>query len=223
MRRIFLALALSFVFLGVGLNAQQKAEQNPGVDTTGLSADQIKVLSAAAQELKKQPANTIANFTLANATPDRIKEWGDAGIAAGKAVVGFTQQVGIAADQFLKTDVGRTGFYVLVWKFGGDKVATSLMNVLLDVALAILLYTFWWKLTRRFVFNERKEKTVSYHQNTLLRWLGFNKKDIAWKKDNEWMANWSSDEQFWIMFWSRVISGALFVAITLICWPSVSF
>lgn len=218
MRRMILTILLSFV-VGIVLLAQQQT----GVDTSGLSADQIKALNAAAEQLKKQPANTIANLTLQNATPDKFKEWADAGAAAGKAVSSFTKEIGIAADQFLKTDVGRIGLYVIIWKLGGDKVVASVFNTTLNVLMAVALFTIWWKLTRRFAFNERHKTTVSYNQNTLLRWIGFNKRDTTWEKDDAWMNAFSDDGKAAAVVVSRVVSAVLLVIIIFACWPSVSF
>ena len=112
------SLVMMLGFGSVALGAQQTS-----VDTTGLSADQVKALSAAVAELRKQPANTIANLSLATTTPDKWKEWAEAGSAAGQAVGNFTKELGIAADQFLQTGVGKVSLYALIWKFGGDQVA----------------------------------------------------------------------------------------------------
>ncbi|HEY4505679.1 MAG TPA: hypothetical protein VJG67_03240 [Candidatus Paceibacterota bacterium] len=220
-RRI-LTVLIVLTSLALTTEARAQQQQAPIVDTTGLSAEQVKALNAAVTELRKQPANTLANLTLQTATPDKFKEWVDAGSAAGKAVGAFSKEVGVAADQFLKTDVGRIGLYTLIWKFGGDKVVESILNMTLKFVLAVVLFTFWWKMVRRFVMNERRTGTTEYNPNTFLRWLGFNKKTVDYEKD-DWMSEWPVSDQFWITFWTRV--GAVVVAalITLVCWPSVTF
>jgi len=213
---------LSVVFVTLfclGLQGQTTAE----VETKGLTAEQVKALNAAADQLRKQPANTISNLSLENATPDKFREWAGVGEMAGKEISAFTKGVGIAADQFLRTDTGRLAMYSIIWKFGGNKVAESLLSIFLKLLFAMVLYTFWWKVVRRFVFNERKFGTVTYNKNPLLRWLGFNNKEVRFEKDESWMQGIGNDNSFWIMLWTRIGAGVAIVLITLACWPSVSF
>lgn len=212
------ALAVMLVCM-VGLYGQPPAT----VETKGLTDEQVKALNAAAEQLRKQPANTIANLSLQNATPDKFKEWAGVGEMAGKEIAAFTKGVGIASDQFLKTDTGKLAMYAIIWKFGGDKVAESLIDILLKLILGIILYTFWWKMVRRFVFNERKFGNITYNKNPLLRWLGFNEKGLKFEKDESWMEKFEKADVFWITLWTRVGAGVALVLITVVCWPRINF
>lgn len=212
--------AITFLMTSVSVVS---AQTSPRVDVSGLSQEQIAALNNLSEQLRKQPENTLANLSLRTATPNRIKEWTEAGEAAGKAVAAFTKEIGIAADQFLKTDVGRTAFYVVIWRFGGDKIAASLLSILLSVVIGGVLITIWWRFTRRFAFFERRSGTVTLNENPLFRWLGFNKKEIKWEKDDEWIRSLRDDNIFWATFWVRVLSAAALAAIVLFCWPKVNF
>lgn len=218
MTRMIVVL-MTLLFAGMASAQTQQTK----LDLTGLTPDQVQALNTAIEQLRKQPENTLANLSLQTITPDRFTEWANAGEAAGKAVANFTREIGVGADAFLKTDVGRIGFFVLLWKFGGDQVAASVLNMALGLIMAVTLYTFWWKMTRRFVLNERREFTADYHQNTFLRWLGFNKKSVSWVKDQEWLAQWDANDRFWMIFWARTLCIALFVMITFMVWPKVVF
>lgn len=216
-----LFLAIIMTFLASSAQAQQPASS--GVDTSGLKAEQVKALNDLAIQLRREPENTLANLTLQNTTPDRFKEWADAGAAAGKAVSSFTKEIGIAADQFLQTDVGQIGLYALLWKFGGDKVIGTFINLLSGAILAIVAFTFWWKLTRRFVFGERRAIKIVYNSNTFLRWLGFNQKEFSTEKSDEWMAGLDNNDKFWITVWSRILSFVTLIILVFLFWPQVSF
>lgn len=212
----FLALSVAFI-------PAIAQTQSAGVNTAGLSAEQVTTLNRLVEQLRQQPANTLANLSLQTATPDKVREWTEAGTAAGKAVGAFTKEIGIAADQFLKTDVGRTAFYVAVWKFGGDKVVESFLQAFLSIAIGLALLVIWWKFTRRFAFNERKEGSIVYNENTFWRWLGFNKKEVKYVKDEDWIEKLSAGEKFWALFLLRVFSVVLLAIIIGTCWPKISF
>lgn len=226
MRSRIFGMTLVLLSIAVSLSAQQQLTQPvtaPTVNLQGLKPEQIKALAAAAEQLRQQPENTLANLTLQNATPEKFKEWADAGQAAGKAVSGFTKEIGIAADDFLKTSTGRIALYALLWKLGGNKVAATLLNVAMSLLLGLILLTCWWQMVRRFVFNERHTGKKEYNANPLLRWLGFNRKEVIFEKDDEWMKRWDDNSQFWITLWSRVLSIGALALIVFVCWPSVSF
>jgi hypothetical protein len=211
-------VGISFLLCSLGFS---QATGPTTVDTKGLTAEQVQSINNIAEQLRKQP-NTLANLTLQNATPDKLKEWVGAGDMAGKEVASFTKDLGIAADQFLKTDVGRITVYAIVWKLGGNHVAESFINIALKVMFAVVLYTFWWKLSRRFVFNEQKIGTVTYNEKPFLRWLGFNKKEVKYEGYDPY-GGLKDDNKLAAIIVSRIVSGILLLLITLLCWPSVSF
>lgn len=224
MRRTrIVAIALAIVCTGVGPVLAQQVPASPTVNTNGLTAEQVKALSAAADQLRVKPENTLANLTIQNATPQKFTEWADAGAAAGKAVSAFTKEVGIAADQFLKTDTGRIALLAVIWKLGGDQIVASAANMVLNLVLAVILLTMWWKMTRRFVFNERKTGTVSYHQNPILRWLGFNKREVTFEKDDEWMKSMDGTERAWVMASTRIGALIFLIIVVATVWPEVRF
>ena len=218
LKKIFSNLFLAVFFVMIA------SAQTQPVNTTGLSAEQVVALNSLAEQLRKQPENTLANLSLQTATPDKVKEWTEAGEAAGKAVAAFTKEIGIAADQFLKTDVGRTAFYVAIWKFGGDKVIGSLVQITFNVVLGVGLLLIWWRFTRRFAFCERMVGTVIYNENTFLRWMGFNKKEVRWEKDDAWITRIDDgDYEFWAHLCVKILSGVLFLTIVWMCWPKVAW
>ena len=211
----------------------KKSEEVPvvSINIKGLTDEQAAsvraqalALTSAVEQMKKTPKeNTLANLTLANVTPDKFKEWADAGQAAGKAVANFTKEVGMGADAFLKTDTGKYAFIAIIWKAGGAKVAESATNIIIHVMMAIVLYTAWWWLTRLFVFGQVTKKEIVYNENTFLRWIGMNKKTVTIQRDAEWHKELKGDEVFWLLIWSRIISVALLILITWHVWPSASF
>ncbi len=220
LQRIF-AIAILMTIVSSVVGAQTQAQS---VNTTGLSAEQVATLNNLTEQLRKHPENTLANLSLQTATPDRVKEWTEAGEAAGKAVAAFTKEIGIAADQFLKTDVGRTAFYVGVWKLGGNKVIESFLQIFLSFLTAAVVVFIWWKFTRRFAFFERRVGTVTYNENTLLRWLGFNKKEVKWEKDDGWITEIQDpDLRFWAVLLVRLLCGSVLILILGYGWPTVSF
>ncbi len=201
------------------------------IDTKGLTSEQAEAikaqaaaLSASAEQMRKSPEDgSVLTALVKDMTPAKFREWAEAGDAAGLAVANFTKQVGMGADAFLKTDSGKFAVLAIVWKIGGGAVAASLINIFLKLLLAIVLLSAWWWLTRLFVFGQTVEKTVEYNQNTILRWLGFNKKTVAIKHDENWHKNMSASDEFWAIFWSRVLSVVSLFAIALAVWPRVSF
>ena len=207
--------------------AQEKAVTAPvvAVDVSGLTPEQVAAIKGVVEQVKAQPkANTLANLKdLTNITPDKFKEWADAGTSAGKAVANFTKEVGMGADAFLKTDTGKYALLAILWKSGGDKVASTAINILLNVALFVVLICIWCWLARLFVFGQLVKKEITYNENTFLRWLGFNKTQVTIQREEEWLEKFSTTDKFWIMFYSRVISTIMLFIIVFMTFPKVIF
>jgi hypothetical protein len=223
MKSFLIAIALACAGTALASHAQQVPHQ-PVVDVSGLSAEQVALVRLAVDQAKKAPKeNTLSNLVDATKlTPDKFKEWADAGQAAGKAVANFTKEVGIGADSFLKTDVGKYAFIAIAWKIGGKEVVASGLNVALSLLLAAILYIAWWKLSKLFVFGTIVRKEVEYNDNIFLRCLGFNKVKVTekdWYEDKDF----NESSKFWVTFWSRVICVGSLVAITWTVWPRFSF
>lgn len=226
MRTVLVFLFLVFSSALLAQNVEKVAE--PAVDTTGLTAEQaasvaaqVKALNDSVRQMKKSGQPTLEAI-VGQMTPEKFRDWADAGQAAGKAVSNFTKEVGIGADAFLKTDTGKLAVLAVIWKAGGDQVAASAINVVLSVILAIVLFAAWWKLTRLFVFGQRIKKEVVYNQNTFLRWLGFNQKTISIQDDDR-LGELESEHRAWLMFVSRLFSLSMLVVIVVTTWPTVQF
>jgi hypothetical protein len=86
------------------------------ISTQGLTAEQVAQLQKQAAEMSQNPANTAVLVR------EEAEAWADLGGKIGQAMVGAAKEVGMAANEFAQTGLGRVVVAIVVYKVIGQEV-----------------------------------------------------------------------------------------------------
>jgi len=113
------------------------------IDTSKLSKAQIAELAAKAEEMgATSPANVSATVR------KEAEAWGDMGANMGKAMVGAAKEVGVAANDFAVTPLGRVTVAIVAYKIiGRDVIKIVIGSVILFLGWTLGI---WILLTKRW-------------------------------------------------------------------------
>jgi hypothetical protein len=108
------------------------------LDTTGLS----EVEKA---ELQTQIAKTKAKKNSAPEAPtiEKVSQWVDLGANLGKGLASAAKELGVAANDFITTPVGKITAFIIIYKFiGNDLIHIGVGGLFLLIAGSLWFYTF---------------------------------------------------------------------------------
>lgn len=121
---------------------------NAEISTTGLTKAQAAELNLKAAEMKlaRETTNTtpdvvniIKDFSLTDEELDNISTYGT---QLGKVLTGFVKEIGLTANEFLKTPWGIVVIVLLAWHLFASDIALIMMSF----GVFILFYLYWNKL-----------------------------------------------------------------------------
>lgn len=151
----------------------------PTYANTGLSLSQEDRIKAIMNEGKAQVQQEVTS---------EAQEWSKWGRNMGSAIVGVAQQMGLAVEQFSKTDVGKITIIAMVIKFMGPEMvdmATKLaMLVMIPLFTLLGLYAItrlrksfllssteyeirpvlWGLYTKRIVTKQKYDRSINDHE-----------------------------------------------------------
>lgn len=133
-----------------------------GVNTNGLSSEQIAQLDRQAQSMKSDPA------AVSTKVRHEAEAWGELGTNMGKAMVGAARELGVAANEFAVTPLGTVVVGITAYKI----IGRDLLGALVGSLILIFGYTigFWMLLTNRW-------STIQYEYKPIL-WGAFERRRI---------------------------------------------
>lgn len=73
--------------------------------------------------------------------PSQLNEWAQLGQNIGQGLVGAAKEMGVAANDFAQTAIGKTVIVMLIWKFFGKSVILFTMLFLIPFVIAPLVIT----------------------------------------------------------------------------------
>jgi hypothetical protein len=156
------ALALSSAAMAAG-------QSNP-VDMSGLSKDQLLQLAQQAEAMKKEtvkdPVSISANVR------NEAEAWGSLGANMGKAMVGAAKEVGIAANDFASTDLGKITVGLVAYKLVGKELISTFVGFFILIFGSVM--ALWMLLTKRW-------SDVRYEYVPVL-WGAFQKRRVLESK-----------------------------------------
>lgn len=163
MKTFILAVALS---LATVAHAAQ-------IDTSALTPAQVEALAAQAKQMAAESANAPKNISAT--VRSEAEAWGELGANMGKAMVGAAKEVGIAANEFSQTPLGRIVVFLAAYKIIGEDV----LGVIFGTLIMVFGYSLgvWIALTRRW-------SAVTYEYKPIL-WGLINKKVVTSQKTND--------------------------------------
>lgn len=152
-------LFLLFTSVVIAFSAHAKT-----IDTSNLTAEQIATVQAQVAEMSKSsPQGASA------AVRKEAEAWGELGSNMGKAMVGAAREVGVAANEFAATDLGKVTVAIIAYKLIGEEAMGVIVGMLVFVVgVGIAL---WILLTNRF-------HTIQYETKPIL-WGMLNKRYVV--------------------------------------------
>lgn len=147
-------LILSLIFISAPCFSQQ-------VDISKLSdSDKVKVLAMKNVAVHEPTVATSTPPTPPVSTAQVAKQWAEIGQAVGAGVVGAAKELGVVANDFAKTDLGKITIAILIYKYMGQDLLNNFSGALRWVtAVSVLVFgmTFAWRLVRRAAYTAKIE------------------------------------------------------------------
>ena len=135
-----LALIASLLFIGPVL-ADETTLHTQG----SLTKEQESTL--AAQAAKMVADNASGANDVSNAK--KVKEWVDIGTEIGAGIASTARELGVAANDFVKTPVGKMTAAIIVWHFLGS----SIIHIMFGMTWLLVVGSIWYSLYRRTGFK----------------------------------------------------------------------
>ena len=146
MKKIIAMLALVASFNAVAANSTS-------VDLSKLSPEQQAQITKQVEEMTKDPANISASVR------KEAEAWGELGANMGKAMVGAAREVGVAANEFGQTSLGKIVVAIVTYKVVGQEI--------LGVIFGSLILVFGYSLAI-WVFTTRRWSKVKYEYEPVM-------------------------------------------------------
>ncbi len=160
MKKLLAAFLLSISATAFAADGNEQSKQ---VDVSGLTDTQVAHLEQQAREMKEQPENVSA------AVRKEAEAWGELGTNMGKAMVGAAHELGVAANEFANTPLGKVVVVIVAYKLVGN----DLIGVVLGTFVMIFGYS-----TALWIFTTRRWSEVTYNETPVL-WGLYNRKQIV--------------------------------------------
>jgi len=157
-RDFILSLVLPIVaaLIAMAIVQPAHAQTNPqtinSIDVSKLSPEQKTKLLGQVADLQKE-ANNPSNISESVRT--EATKWVELGSNMGKAAAGAAKELGIAANDFVQTPLGRITMLVVVYKVvGGPLVHIGFGLLFLTITLTLALYLFTRKAYEEVEYEE---------------------------------------------------------------------
>lgn len=157
MTRFFKAALLSLaLFAGIATTAPaaNAVEKSPVLDISTLSEEQQLTLRKSMLDMKKQAAEATPVETV-----KKISEWASLGQQFGAGLAQTAKELGIAANEFVNTPVGKLVAAIIVWKLMGG----ALVHIVAGVAFFIVAMSFWWVNWKRMCLIKTEKDVEGKH------------------------------------------------------------
>ena len=134
------------------------------VNTRGLNEEQKAQLALQAAQMRKQ--NAIPTTSLKdNLSPEKLNEWVELGKNIELAIAATSKELGIASDEFLKSNTGKITVALIVWHYMDKDIVGIVGGTIAWIVLAnIILWSFrYFHMTKKVVTRlENKQVDVKY-------------------------------------------------------------
>lgn len=108
-----------------------------------LTAEQRAQIEVEANQMAAKNRSTINGLVTETDSAKKFKEWADIGTAVGAGLVGAAKELGVAANEFANTPVGRMVTWLIIWHFFGSQVIHVVLGLIwLTVFLSVTLYLY---------------------------------------------------------------------------------
>lgn len=161
----YFLMAVSLMFCAAAYAGSATPGSSTYVDVSKITPEQASQIQKQVDELQLKPTNVSANVR------KETEAWGELGSNMGKALIGAAKEVGVAANDFAGTSLGKITVGIVAYKIIGRdvlKITSGIATLLVGTWLAILGHrryawdfkyevkpTMWGAFNRRYVL-ERK-------------------------------------------------------------------
>ena len=150
--------------------------------TSAFAADTLKT-EGLTDKQKAEVALHIENLKNSETSPANVSEtvrkeasaWGELGSNMGKAMVGAAKELGVAADEFSQTNLGKITVGVVVYKLIGRDIVKFMVGMLTFIAGSLMVLYL--------IFTHAFASSVKYEFKPTL-W-GHNKRSVVEIKHSE--------------------------------------
>lgn len=154
----------SVMFLAVGCCDDAKAATPAKLSVNAVAQAGFDNLTADQQAQVLQSITAIQ--TKDSAVIDNVDKWVNVGERIGKMLGGAAREVGMAANDFAKTDVGRMTALLIMWNYMGQDVISIAAHF--GGALMVLILGFTWL----FTAVRRSTPITRTYDPTQKNWFG---------------------------------------------------
>lgn len=108
---------------------------------TGAASQKVDISNLPKEERAEILAKTmVSEQKTQTPIPEQAKQWAELGTAIGTGIVATAQQLGVAANDFAKTDLGKITVVILIWKYIGKEIK----GVVVGLLILLLGIPFGW-------------------------------------------------------------------------------
>ena len=94
---------------------------------------------------------------------EEVEKWSNIGNAVGKALSSTAKEMGIAVNDFSKTDVGFLVTFLIVWHFFGSMVV-HILSGLFILLIGILFLRYSMNVSRNYEWKKVNDKEVKVYE-----------------------------------------------------------
>lgn len=136
MKKLLIALALAIAPTAALADTPPPAPT--GINTTGLTAEQMKQVQEQADQLRAASPEAQTQETL-----QRVQQYVEVGKGIGAGLGEAARSMGVAVNEFANTPVGRLTTFVIIWKVLGHDFLGIIAGLLwLGVLVPLWVYYF---------------------------------------------------------------------------------
>jgi hypothetical protein len=129
LRNVLLMLVLSFVALPVMADGTVTVKDPAAATAT-------ETLNARLAQMDEAQKQVVLDNLDKKSTVDNAREWVDLGKGLGSGLASTAKELGVAANDFVKSPVGEVSMFLLVWHYMGDQLLGLFKGIML---LAVFL------------------------------------------------------------------------------------
>lgn len=194
MKKLLTGLLASLVLASSGAFAQTT------VSVEGLNDAQVKAIQAKVEEVKKEQRAAIPELTMM----DKAVELGR---VIGSGLVATARELGVAANDFAKSDLGRVVMYILIWKYLGQDI--------LGIAIGVPFLIAGVMIGLRMIRAARWETTVREYATTNVLWGLFTVKRLVKSEQTKRTTMTDTDSgqmvMGYVIFFLAVLAGLIII------------
>jgi hypothetical protein len=168
----FLAAALAaFLVTVTPAFPQTSAQDIRSLDVSKLTAEQKAQLLAHVSKLQENKSTNMSETVRTEA-----EKWGELGANTGKAMVAAAKEVGVAANDFAETPLGKVVTVIVVYKMIGQDVINFVVGALTLVAGTLIAF---------YIFRSRYFGDHEIQREPAFFGLMTRKHIVKWRESSE--------------------------------------